>query len=194
MNSYRPGEITHLLDEWRSGDRVAFDRLMPLVYDELHKIATGLMHRERSSHTLQPTALLHELYFRLVQQREIGISDRIHFYTFSARLMRMILVDHARGRNAERRGGEAVRVPMSDELAWLGELDTSVLDLERALERLEQYDPTKARIVELRYFLSLNVQEIAETMESSKSTIDRELKFIRGWLYRELHTASPGAA
>ncbi len=188
MNSYRPGEITHLLDEWRSGDRVAFDRLVPLVYDELHNIATGLMHRERSSHTLQPTALLHELYFRLVQQREIGISDRIHFYTFSARLMRMILVDHARGRNAERRGGDAIRVPMSDELAWLGEHDTNVLDLENALQRLEQLDPQKARIVELRYFLSLSVQEIAETLASSKSTVDRELKFIRGWLYRELNT------
>ncbi len=186
MSTYRPGEVTQLLAEWRGGDRAAFDRLVPLVYDELHQIAAGLMRRERDGHTLQPTALLHELYFRLAQQRQVGISDRGHFYTFAAKLMRMILVDHARGRHAQRRGGETIRVPLSDELAWLGERDTDLLDLDRALDRLEELDARKAQVVELRFFLSFGVDEISEALGISKATIERDLKFVRGWMYREL--------
>ena len=186
MDANRPGEITQILHEWREGHREAFDRLMPLVYHELRNIATGLMRRERSGHTLQPTALLHELYFRLAQQRRVGIGDRGHFYTFAAKLMRMILVDHARSRNAQRRGGPNIRVPLSEELSWLGDKDSDFLDLNRALDRLEQIDIRKARMVELRFFLAFTVDEIAELMEISKATVDRDLKFIRGWLYREL--------
>jgi RNA polymerase sigma factor (TIGR02999 family) len=186
VDANRPGEITQILHEWREGNREAFDRLMPLVYHELRNIATGLMRRERSGHTLQPTALLHELYFRLAQQRRVGIGDRGHFYTFAAKLMRMILVDHARSRNAQRRGGPNIRVPLSEELSWLGDKDSDFLDLNRALDRLEQIDIRKARMVELRFFLAFTVDEIAELMEISKATVDRDLKFIRGWLYREL--------
>lgn len=186
MDANRPGEITQILHEWKEGNREAFDRLMPLVYHELRNIATGLMRRERSGHTLQPTALLHELYFRLAQQRRVGIGDRGHFYTFAAKLMRMILVDHARARNAQRRGGPNIRVPLSEELSWLGDKDSDLLDLNRALDRLEQIDVRKARMVELRFFLSFTVEEIAELMDISKATVDRDLKFIRGWLYREL--------
>jgi RNA polymerase sigma factor (TIGR02999 family) len=187
MTPNDPGEITRLLEEWREGDRSAFDRMVPLVYGELHRIAEGLMRRERDGHTLQPTALLHELYFRLAQQRRVGIEDRGHFYTFAAKLMRMILVDHARGRNAQRRGGgEIMRVPLTDELSWLGERDTDLLDLDRALDRLDSLDPRKAQVVELRFFLACGVEEIAETLGTSKATIDRDLKFVRGWLYREL--------
>src|SRR5688572_4038065 len=186
MNANKPGEITQILNEWKEGNREAFDRLMPLVYRELRNIATGLMRRERSGHTLQPTALLHELYFRLAQQRRVGIGDRGHFYTFAAKLMRMILVDHARSRNAQRRGGPNIRVPLSDELSWLGDKDSDFLDLNRALDRLEQIDVRKARMVELRFFLAFTVDEIAEVLDVSKATVDRDLKFIRGWLYREL--------
>lgn len=186
MDANRPGEITQILHEWKEGNREAFDRLMPLVYHELRNIATGLMRRERSGHTLQPTALLHELYFRLAQQRRVGIGDRGHFYTFAAKLMRMILVDHARARNAQRRGGPNIRVPLSEELSWLGDKDSDFLDLNRALDRLEQIDVRKARMVELRFFLAFTVDEIAELMDISKATVDRDLKFIRGWLYREL--------
>ena len=180
------GEITQLLSEWRGGNREAFDRLVPLVYGELRNIATGLMRRERGTHTLQPTALLHELYFRMVQQRRVEIGDRRHFYTFSAKLMRMILVDHARARNADRRGGDSLRVPISDELPWLGATDSDTLDLNRALDRLEQIDARKTRILELRFFLCFTIEEIAEILDLSKATVDRDLKFARGWLYREL--------
>jgi RNA polymerase sigma factor (TIGR02999 family) len=180
------GEITQLLSEWRGGNREAFDRLVPLVYGELRNIATGLMRRERGSHTLQPTALLHELYFRMVQQRKVAIGDRSHFYTFSAKLMRMILVDHARARNADRRGGDSLRVPVSDELPWLGATESDTLDLNRALDRLEQIDARKTRILELRFFLCFTIDEIAEILDLSKATVDRDLKFARSWLYREL--------
>ena len=193
----KPGEITQLLSEWREGKREAFDQLVPLVYTELRNIATGLMRRERGGHTLQPTALLHELYFRLAQQRRVAISDRCHFYTFAAKLMRMILVDHARARNADRRGGSSLRVPISEELVWLGETESDTLDLNRALDKLEEIDARKARIVELRFFLCFTVDEIAEILELSKATVDRDLKFSRAWLYRELNGgsgAAPGPA
>jgi RNA polymerase sigma factor (TIGR02999 family) len=194
MEERQPGEITQLLNQWKEGNRDAFDRLMPLVYGELRNIATGLMRRERGGHTLQPTALLHELYFRLAQQRKVGMGDRAHFFTFAAKLMRMILVDHARARNAQRRGGPAIRVPLTEELSWLGDDEGDLLDLNRALERLEQLDARKARMVELRFFLSFTVEEIAEILEISKATVDRDLKFVRGWLYRELRGKPPAAA
>jgi RNA polymerase sigma factor (TIGR02999 family) len=189
MHEKPDGEITRLLNEWKSGSRGAFDDLMPLVYSELHNIATGLMRRERAGHTLQPTALLHELYFRLSQQRQVGVGDRNHFYTFAAKLMRMILVDHARSHQALRRGGAQIRIPFTDDLPWLGEMESDVIDLDRALQKLEAMDARKARIVDLRYFLSFTVDEIGEILELSKATVDRDLKFVRGWLYRELRGA-----
>lgn len=187
MSERKPGEITRLLHDWRQGDREAFEELMPLVYSELRNIAAGLMRRERGDHTLQPTALLHELYFRLVQQRGANDwGDRAHFFTFAAKLMRMILVDYARAHGAQRRGGDFMKLPLSDDLSWLGQQESDIIDLDRALEKLEQLDPRKARIVELRFFLSCNVEEIAENLKISKATVDRDLKFIRGWIYREL--------
>ncbi len=186
MDSPPQGEITRLLQEWRAGDRVAFENLIPMVYADLRHIAIGLMKRERHDHTLQPTALLHELYFRLAQQRQVGPADRHHFFTFAAMLMRVILVDHARAHNAQRRGGEFVRIPISNDVPWLGTRGTDMLDLDSALDRLEKEDPRKTRIVELRFFLSFTVDEIAEILEISKATVDRDLRFVRGWLYKEL--------
>lgn len=165
---------------------------MPLVYNELRNIAAGLMRRERGDHTLQPTALLHELYFRLVQQR--GTSDwgdRAHFFTFAAKLMRMILVDYARAHGAQRRGGDFMKLPLSDDLSWLGQRESDIIDLDRALEKLERLDPRKARIVELRFFIACSMEEIAENLKISKATVDRDLKFIRGWIYRELRGKPP---
>jgi RNA polymerase sigma factor (TIGR02999 family) len=182
-----PGEVTKLLNEWRGGDPEAFEKLVPLVYADLRRIASGLMRRERSDHTLQPTALLHELYFRLVQQRRLGDwADRAHFFAFCAKLMRMILVDHARERHAEKRGGDRVRLPLTEDLSWLDERSSDVIDLDRALDRLEHLDPRKARIAEFRYFLECGAEEIGGLMGLSKATIDRELKLIRAWIYREL--------
>ena len=186
-----PGDITVLLEGWKEGNREAFDRLIPLVYTDLRNIALGMMRRERSAHTLQPTALLHELYFKLAQQRRVGLGDRNHFYTFAAKLMRMILIDHARSRRAQRRGGDEVRIPLTDEISRLAKDDEEFLDLNRALERLDEIDARKARMVELRFFLSFTVEEIAGILEVSKATVDRDLKFARSWLHRELQGSPP---
>jgi RNA polymerase sigma factor (TIGR02999 family) len=182
-----PGEITRLLQEWRGGDREAFEQVIPLIYDQLHAIAMGIMRRERSDHTLQPTALVHELYFRLEQQHSVVWEDRGHFFTFAAKLMRMILVDHARAHNAERRGGpNTIRLPLSEDMAWLGQSSSDMLDLDRALDRLEQLDARKARLIELRFFLSLTMDEASQVLSVSPATVDRDLRFAKSWLYREL--------
>jgi RNA polymerase sigma factor (TIGR02999 family) len=181
------GEVTRLLEGWRDGDPEAFSRLVPLVYDQLHRIALGIMRRERSDHTLQPTALVNELYVKLLQQRKMSCNDREHFYTFTARLMRNILIDHARTRMAQRRGGkERIDLPLPPDLAWVGSSDEELLDLNRALERLEAIDPRKARLIELRFFLSFTTEEACEALNISHATAERDLKFARGWLYREL--------
>lgn len=194
MEESQPGEVTRLLAEWKTGRFGAFEELVPLVYQDLHNIAAGLMRRERTSHTLQPTALVHELYFKLARQRQVEVKDRNHFFAFAAKLMRMILVDYARSHTALRRGGDLIRDVMPGDLPWLGQRDSDLIDLDRALDRLEAADSAKARIVELRFFLSLTVDEIAEIAGSSKATVDRELKFIRGWLFRELRGPAAGAA
>jgi RNA polymerase sigma factor (TIGR02999 family) len=196
MNEQPPGEVTLLLQNWRSGDPEAFERLIPVVYDQLHRIALGLMRRERTDHTLQPTALLNELYVRLVKQQKIRWNDREHFFTFTARLMRHILIDHARGRDAQRRGGPDRNIPLTVDLPWIGTDPESILDLMRALDRLEEMDSRKARIVELRVLLSFTIEETAELLQISHASVERDLRFARGWLFRELHpegvTASGG--
>jgi RNA polymerase sigma factor (TIGR02999 family) len=157
----------------------------------LHGIAIGLMRRERTDHTLQPTALLNELYIRLINQRKITWNDRKQFFTFTAHLMRNILVDHARVRGANRRGGpDQIRVPLCDDVPWLGTDEAALLDLNRALDRLEKLDSRKARLVELRFFLSCTTDEAADILQVSTATIERDLKFVKSWLYREL--AKPG--
>ncbi len=181
----QPGEVTRLLASWREGDRQAFESLIPLVYDQLHRIALGLMRRERTDHTLQPTALLNELYMRLVHQRKASWNDRAHFFTFAARLMRNILTDHARAHLAQRRGG-GLELPATAELGWMGSSAEELLDLNAALERLEELDPRKARLVELRFFLSFTNEEACEILNISHATGERDLKFVRAWLFREL--------
>jgi RNA polymerase sigma factor (TIGR02999 family) len=139
-------EVTQLLRAWREGSPGAFDQLIPLVYDQLHRIAIGLMRRERTDHTLQATALLNELYVKLLGQRKITWDDREHFFTFTARLMRNILMDHARSHTAQRRGGAGqVKIPLPDDMAWMGASDIELLDLNRALEKLEKIDARKAK-------------------------------------------------
>ena len=181
------GEVTRLLQSWREGDPEAFERLIPVVYDQLHRIALGLMRHERSDHTLQATALLNELYVRLLNQRKVSWEARGHFFTFTARLMRNILVDHARSRTAQRRGGEDQwKLPITEDLPWIGDADENLFDLSRALDKLEKLDARKARIVELRFFLSFTTVETADVLGISHATVERELKFARSWLFREL--------
>ena len=184
------GEVTRLLERWREGDPDVLESLIPLVYGQLHRIAKGYMRREREDHTLQPTALVNEVYMRLLNQRKITWHDRGHFYTFAARMMRNILKDHARAHLAERRGGPgAIRLPLSDEIAWVGTSSAEILDLNRALDRLEQLDQRKAHLVELRFFLALTMEETAEVLSISMATAERDLKFSRSWLFHELNAA-----
>jgi RNA polymerase sigma factor (TIGR02999 family) len=183
------GEITVLLERWRVGDAEVLGNLAPLVYEQLHAIAKGYMRNERTDHTLQPTALVSEVFLKLLNQRKVGWNDRVHFYVFAARMMRNILKDHARAHLADRRGGkDSVRLPFSDELAWVGTSPEDIIDLNRALDRLEKIDARKAQIVELRFFLALNMEEAAEVLDLSLATVERDLKFARSWLYQELRT------
>jgi len=185
------GEITILLQKWKAGDETAFERLIPLAYPRLREIAAGYMHHERSSGTLQPTALVNELYLRLLSQRKIDLADRTHFYTFAAKLMRMILADHARAILAEKRGGGVTHVPLSDDLPWINVNNGDVLELNLALDELESVDPRKARLVELRHYLGCTASEAAEILQVSKATVDRDLKLVRSWLYHRLRPARP---
>ena len=184
------GEVTQLLQRWREGDPEVLDDLIPLVYDQLHSIASGYMRRERDDHTLQPTALVNEVYLRLLNQHKVTWHDRVHFFVFAARIMRNILKDHARAHIAQRRGGpDIIKLPLSDELAWVGTSPEQLLDLNRALDRLELMDPRKAQLVELRFFLALTMDEAADVLSISLATAERDLKFSRSWLHHELNYA-----
>jgi len=182
-----PGDITRLLRDWKEGRPDAFDQLMPVVYGDLRRIALGYFRHERHDHTLQATGLVHELYLRLCQQRENNWNDRAHFYTFAAKVMRRILADHARRGRAEKRGGPHLRVPLSDDLAWVDVSGPQMLDFDRALAALEGIDERKARMIELCHFLGCTTQEAADMMEISLATAERDLKFARGWLYRQMY-------
>ena len=178
------GEITRLLAQWKDGEPEAFEQLVPLVYPHLREVAAAYLRRERDPGVLQATALVHELYLRLRTQKQRSWEDRVHFYTFCAKVMRMILIDHARGHQAQRRGGTAQHIPLSDDLAWVGIGSPELIELDCALEALGQIDATKVQLIELRYFLGYTAEETAELMDLSKATVDRHLNFAKAWLYR----------
>jgi RNA polymerase sigma factor (TIGR02999 family) len=182
-----PEEITQLLIAWNQGDQSARDELMPLIYQELRRLARGYLRRERPNHTLQPTALVHEAFLRLVDQDRVNWQNRAHFFGIAARLMRQILINHAEARMAAKRGGSAERVSLSqvDKVAEGQEVDLIALD--EALRNLENIDPLQSRIVELRYFSGLTIEEIAEVMNISTATVKREWSTARAWLRRELN-------
>jgi RNA polymerase sigma-70 factor (ECF subfamily) len=187
-----PADVTQLLLAWGAGDRAAGERLLPAVYAELHRQAERAMRREGSDHTLQPTALVHEAYLRLVDQRRVAWRNRAQFFGIAAETMRRILVDHARGRLAAKRGAGAARVTLDDEAPIAGGAGGAsadaldVLALHDALERLAALDEAQARVVELRYFGGLGIEETAEAMGISPATVKREWAVARGWLRREL--------
>ncbi|HEY6065720.1 MAG TPA: sigma-70 family RNA polymerase sigma factor [Thermoanaerobaculia bacterium] len=179
------GDVTALLKDWSGGDQLALERLMPLVYGELRKLAGGYMRGERPDHTLQPTALVHEAYVRLVDQRAVDWHNRAHFFGIAAQMMRRVLVDHARRRQAAKRDGAVYRISVGDDLADAGR-DPELLDLDQAMEALSKLDPRQARIVELRFFGGLSVEEAAEVMGISPATVKREWQTARAWLAREI--------
>jgi RNA polymerase sigma factor (TIGR02999 family) len=181
------GEVTRLLLAWNQGDQSAIERLMPLVYDELRRLAERHFRRERVGHTLQPTAVVHEAYFRLVDQTRVTWKNRGHFFAVASQAMRRILVDYARARAADKRGGGEKRVTLAAVEAApepSGELD--LLALDEALTRLKGLDGAQAQIVELRFFGGLSIEETAEALETSPSSIKREFRSAKAWLYREL--------
>jgi RNA polymerase sigma factor (TIGR02999 family) len=181
------GEITLLLARWRDGEDSVFEQLMPLVYPHLRQVAAAYVRRERNPDMLQATALVHELYLKLLNQKKVAYEDRRHFYTFAAKVMRRILIDHARGNQAQMRGGGNVHIPLSDDLPWVDVGSDDLLELNRALDELNKVDAYKVQLVELRYFLGCTSEETAALMQSSKATVDRDMKFIKSWLYRRLH-------
>ena len=179
------GEVTALLRDWSGGDQRALERLLPLVYGELRKLAASYLRGERSDHTLQPTALVHEAYLRLVDQRGVDWRNRAHFFGIAARMMRRILVDHARRRQAAKRDGAAYRISgFGDPVE--PERDPELLALDGALDSLEALDPRQAKIIELRFFGGLTVEETAEVAGISTATVKREWQTARAWLAREL--------
>jgi RNA polymerase sigma-70 factor (ECF subfamily) len=183
-----PAEITRILHEWQSGSCEALDRLMPLVYNELHALASRQLSREWRHDRLQTTVVVNEAYVKLFGQREVDWQNRGHFFAIAAQLMRRILVDHARHEQREKRGGEAVHVGLDDAMAASSPPVDAVdaLALDRALQKLEQLDPDQARIVELRFFGGLTVEETAAVTGVSPATVKREWALAKGWLYREL--------
>lgn len=184
------GDITRLLFEWKNGNEQALEALVPLVYQELRILARSYLRRERRGHTLEATALVHELFIRFANEGLTDWQDRAHFFGIAARAMRQILVAHARGRHAQKRGGGADRVELSDIPENRLIADVDVLALDSALSALARHDPTQARIVELRVFGGYTIDETAELLEVSPATISREWRLARIWLFRELRGGS----
>jgi RNA polymerase sigma factor (TIGR02999 family) len=179
-------EVTELLREWNAGRPEARDQLMRLVYDPLRDIAERHLYREREGHTLQPTALVHELYVKFADQRRVDWRDRVHFFAVAAQVMRRILVDHARRKKSDKRGGAAVPLTIDKALEVCEERDFDLVALDLALERLGEIFPQQARIVELRFYGGLTIDETAEALGISAATISREWTMARAWLRRAM--------
>jgi len=186
MTGESSSEITQLLHAWREGDQLALERLTPVVYQELHRMARHYMARERDGHTLQTTALIHEVYLRLVKTQKLEWQDRAHFFAVSAQLMRRILTDFARSRAYQKRGGGARQVSLDEALTVSPEAPVDLVVLEQALTRLGQTDARKSKVVELRFFGGMTVEETAEVLHISSETVMRDWSMARAWLQREL--------
>jgi RNA polymerase sigma factor (TIGR02999 family) len=184
MLTISPQEVTQLLADWGRGDKSAFDKLFPLVQDELRRIARRQMSQERPGHTLQATALVNEAYLKLAGQDGFEWHNRAHFYAVCAQVMRHILIDHARAHARDKRGGGAVQVSLDELAIAVEDRAEELVALDEALSSLEQMDPRKGKIVELRYFGGLSIEEIAEVLDVSPRTVRREWRRAKAWLYR----------
>ncbi len=182
--SMADGNVTILLRSWRAGDTNALEELTSLVYPELRRLASAIMRSERSAHTLQPTALVHEVYLRIAAGEKLSLEDRSHFLGIAARLMRQVLMEHARRKNAVKRGGSARHVTFEDGLAISAEGSEEVIALDAALTALAQISERKAQAVEMRYFGGLTVPEIAAALSVADRTIERDLRLAHAWLFR----------
>jgi RNA polymerase sigma factor (TIGR02999 family) len=183
-------QVTRLLREWSNGDESALEQLTPLVYGELRRLAGRYLRKERPDHTLQSTALVHEAFIRLVDQRDVKWQNRAHFFGVAAQMIRRILVDHARGRQATKRGSGAPKLSLDEALATPERKDLDILALDDALNSLAKIDPQQARIVELRFFTGLTVEETAEVLGISPATVKRDWVTAKAWLYRDISRAA----
>lgn len=179
-------DVTEILAQLRDGDQRAADKLLPMVYDEFRALARHYLAQERMNHTLQPTALVHEAYMKLVDQTRVDWQGKSHFFAVAAQAMRRILVDHARSRQRDKRGGGRARVVLDEAVALSPQKDEDVLALDEALEKLAQVDARQAKVVELRFFGGMNVDEVAQALGVSKRTVEGDWTFARAWLSREL--------
>lgn len=186
MPTQPPGAVTQLLQQWSQGDDAALERLTPLVEAELRRLARGYMARERAGHTLQPTALVNEAFIRLTDARRVSWQDRAHFFGISARVMRRVLVDHARSRGYRKRGGDAQRVTLDEGLLIAAQPAVDLVCLNEALDALATVDERKSRVIELRFFGGLTVAETAEVLNVSTDTVKRDWRLAKLWLLREL--------
>ena len=186
MGSPVPGEVTGLLLAWSEGDQIALQKLVPIVYKELHRLAHLYIHRERVGHTLQATALVHEAYQKLVDTPRVHWQDRAHFFAICAQLMRRVLVDYARSRNYQKRGGDICIVPLEEAFGASQDRRKDLLAIDEALSALAAIDPRKGQVVELRFFGGLTAEETAEVLKISPDTVLRDWKIARSWLLREL--------
>lgn len=187
MNAPDPGEVTQLLQRWRAGDESALDALLPLLYDELRRLADGYLRAEHAGHTLQATALVHEAYLRLAGV-DVAWEDRVHFLALAARAMRRVLVDHARAGRRVKRGGDAARVTFDEALLVSAQPSADMVELDDALDRLAALDERKAKVIELHFFGGLTYAEAAAALGISPATVDRDLRAAKAWLYRELRS------
>ena len=184
-------DVTQLLVDWGQGNEGALAELMPLVYDELHRQAERFMRRERQDHTLQPTALVHEAFLQLVDQNRIEWQNRAQFFGVAAQVMRRIVLKHARKHNTAKRGGEAVRVPLDESVVAVEKHAADLIALDEALNRLAEFDLRQSKIVEMRYFGGLTIEEVGMVLEISPATVKREMRIARAWLQRERAASKP---
>ena len=187
MGISSPHDVTRLLQDWRNGDKAALEKLTPLVYDELRRLANRYLRSERKDHTLQGTALVHEAYMKMVGYTDLEWQSRAHFFGVAARIMRQILIDHARKHKADRRGGGKQNLNLEEAVVFSAERARDLVALDDALESLAAFDALKGRIIELRYFGGLSIEEISEVEAVSVSTVKRHMRMAEAWLHREIN-------